>query len=305
MIRIERLKVGPEEQENYKRFSSLAKESARCCLLGKDPFGISTAQVLALGGFEDSYPVALILASIQPVTYFVEIHSLFVDPAFRNRSLAHQLLSQLERELPRGPTYQLILVYPLGDSSTPAVEKILSDLHWSGKRPFMTCCRFESALFHPPWIDLEIAYPEGVEEFLWKDLSAEDLEDLRHQQRQQLFPAALSPFQEKDRIEPLNSLGLRCKGRVIGWCLTHRIATDTIRYSFFFINRNFRRGRYGMKLLIDAIWLQKRSSVKWAVIEVPLLLVDAAWVHLVEKHLVPYAESVSRRMQAWKQIKGS
>jgi GNAT superfamily N-acetyltransferase len=223
--RVERLHIAPASTHFYEQFSHLTEESFRCCLLGENPYQISSAQVIAIAAFEEcDAPVGLLLASLLPAVYSVEVHSLFVEPAHRNRGIARQLLKQLELELPKG--VQLLFVYPLNSPDTAALEKALSALQWGGKRPFMIRSRFDASKFHPPWIDLVLKYPPGVEEFFWSAISQQEQEELRCQEQQGRFLPALSPFHHAEKLEPLNSLGVRYQGKVIGWCLTHRIKND-------------------------------------------------------------------------------
>jgi GNAT superfamily N-acetyltransferase len=298
--KVTRLAINSESTDLSIAFSNFTTPRFRCCLLGKEPYGILNAQVIALGAFQDNIPIGLVLASHHKDLNYTEVHSLFVDPNYRNNSLAHQLLKKLEEDVYSAGKHQFTFVYPSAQSWTEALEKILLDLKWNGKRPFMTQCKFNVYTFHPSWIDLKISYPKGIEEFFWKELTLKEEEELHYQEKQHIFPVALSPFQSSDLLEPLNSLGLRYQGKIRGWCLTHRVDPDTIRYSSLYIQRTFQHSKLGMKLLIDSISLHKARPTPWALIEVPLLQVDRAWVHLVEKHLVPYAETVTRLVQAWK-----
>ncbi|NET42698.1 hypothetical protein [Okeania sp. SIO2B3] len=52
------------------------------------------------------------------------------------------------------------------------------------------------------------------------------------------YPTSLSPFGNTP-AEPLNSLGLRYETQLVGWMVTHRVATDAIRYSTMVRTGNF------------------------------------------------------------------
>jgi hypothetical protein len=209
------------------------------------------------------------------------------------------LMERLQEEAKKEGGRNFTLTYPLNDPSTPAIKKILASVGWKEERPFILRCVFNVYLFNTPWIHHELSYPPGYEEFLWAHLTEEDRKELEHQELQQLFPWPVSPFIDEESIEPRNSLGLRYHGKIIGWCLTHRIAPDTIRYTSLFIQSSWQFKKLAMKLLIDSIKLHLKNPTPWAVFDVPLLLVHYSWVHLVKKRLAPYADQVIHFKQAW------
>ena len=150
-----------------------------------------------------------------------------------------------------------------------------------------------------PWFHLKLNYPKDFKEFLWKTLKDSDRQYIRHNEQQGRFPEFLSPLLEERTIEPMNSLGLRHKGEIVGWMVTHRIDIDTIRYSSLFIERSLQKRSLAMKLLIDSLHLHALHPTKSALVEMPYNNVDSDWIHLVNKHLVPYATEVIISMQSW------
>ncbi|MCF2146425.1 hypothetical protein IQ276_008170 [Desmonostoc muscorum LEGE 12446] len=106
---------------------------------------------------------------------------------------------------------------------------------------------------------------------------------------------------ESQRLEPLNSLGLRYGGEVIGWVFTHRVAPDTIRYTTVAIAEAFERRGRGVGLLAEAIRRQVNSNVPYLTGSVshryPRLL------QFVQRHLTPYLTGVGEVRQTSKLIK--
>jgi hypothetical protein len=81
--------------------------------------------------------------------------------------------------------------------------------------------------------------PSEYELFPWVELRPEERADILTRQRAaEWYPETLSPFPEEERIEPVSSLGLRFHGQVVGWCITHRMKPDTIRFFRLFIRRD-------------------------------------------------------------------
>ena len=68
-----------------------------------------------------------------------------------------------------------------------------------------------------------------------------------------------TPFTQEDKIEPLNSLGLRYKDKVIGWMINHRIAPDTIRYTQMYVHPDYQPLSRSILFLAKAIEIHSRE----------------------------------------------
>src|SRR5262249_62225796 len=68
--------------------------------------------------------------------------------------------------------------------------------------------------------------------FDWAELTAAEREAiLRQQAESPWYPEGLTPFQEEAIINAATSVGVRRRGEVVAWMITHRIAPDTVRYT--------------------------------------------------------------------------
>jgi hypothetical protein len=63
-------------------------------------------------------------------------------------------------------------------------------------------------------------------------------------------PFNLSPFRLSHQFEPLNSLGIRKGGKVVGWLINHRIDSFTIQYSSIFVKAELQ----SQGLVLPLIW---------------------------------------------------
>lgn len=100
-------------------------------------------------------------------------------------------------------------------------------------------------------------------------------------------------------MEPINSLGLLYQERIVGWLITHRIDTDTIRYSAFYLEPSLRFQGAAIKMLVDSIKLHLKNPTKWGLLEIPYIQAHPSWIHFFERRLFPYAAKITKLQQAW------
>lgn len=289
-----------QQQPVAKLFESMVPSPFLCCLQGKDPNDLSETSVIVIGALYQARPAGIALASCYRHTHQVKLHHIFVLPEHRNRHVARHMLEQLQIVATAEGGRYYTCEYKLEDPSTPALEKMLSACGWKVGKPFIIECLYNGFTFNPPWIHIPYQLPVGMEEFPWSELTQKERQQILHDERRGVIPLAVLPFRKEHLVEPLNSLGLRHKGRVIGWMITHRTAPDTIAYRALYIERSFHFMGPGVKLLIDSMLIQKKHPIQWAVFELPLIQVQPAWVQFINKRLIPYADVVTHYMQAWR-----
>lgn len=287
-LRVDPAKLDASALDEYKKF--ISPELLRN--IDNDSFFIIA--------FSGEKPVGLAFISWKKIMKTGELYSLFVLPDFRRQGIGSQLFGKFQEEIKaQSKTGLITTIYPQDEETAPAWEKILKNHGWTGNRPFMIRCLFDGPAFNPPWINLPLNFPDSFQEFPWGELTENEKKRLYERYVEGHFSQVISPFNEEDRIELINSLGLRHEDEVVGWMITHRVAPDTIRYTALFINREYHFHTFSIKLLVDAIHLQKKSNVKWAMFELPLIQVASSWVHFVKKRLVPYADKITHFRQAW------
>ncbi|MBA3956858.1 MAG: GNAT family N-acetyltransferase [Parachlamydiaceae bacterium] len=259
---------------------------------------------LLLGVRQHDQPVGILVAALSPLIRLANVKWLFVNEQHRRQGVATQLLQFLQALL-KAENYQLALLsYPGKHLISSGIEQLLHKLEWHAPRCSQIHCRFDEAKFNPPWLNQTYVVPTGFQEFLWNDISAHDRESVKGQLEQGQMPAELSPFENEELLEPLNSLGLRYKGHIVGWVITHRISPDTIRYDSLYIHRGWQQGGAALRLLCHAIQLQKEAHVHWAELTVNVSLVEATWLRFLERRLIPYAQDVTYTNQSWISLEG-
>ena len=256
-------------------------------------------KLIGLGAINQGIPVGICLGLLNIDLHFFEFLHIEVDCEHRCRHIGRTLMAKTQKEAVKQQAKFFSFIYTKDEPETPAIEKIVNANHWEGSRPFMVKGYFNLDTFDPPLLHLNLHYPPKYKEFFWKDLKESQKKDLLFREKQGHFPVAVSPFNDEKMIEPLNSLGLLDEERVVGWLITHRIDTETIRYASLFIEPSLKFRALSMKLLVDSILLHKHSPIKKGVTEIPYLQVAASWIKLVKKRILPSAIKITYLQQAW------
>lgn len=235
--------------------------------------------------------VGLAIAELLP-DLTAEMISLFVLPACRRRGIGTQLVRLLSKALKQQECVQISVLYKVTRSTTEALEPILKNLGWqSPKLAFLLMQTNREQIAQAPWLD---KYPldNRFTIFPWPELTITDRQVLEELD----FSSQLSPLDDPQRMEPLNSLGLRYQDKLVGWIVTHRVTNNTIRYSTLFVAEKFQRKARGISLLAEAIQRQIDSSVENYTCAVAPEYSD--FLKFVRRHLQPYLTGMSESRQA-------
>lgn len=260
------------------------------------------SNVIAVGAEVEGVPVALAIARLDrlddAMTMQGQVLSLFVTPDRRNRGLGRLLLTHLETELGDRGCQQLEMRYLSGPQS-PALERILVQQQWFAPQAIALVCYASTDRVRqapPPhlvdylgrWLD---RLPPGYQFFPWAELTAAARAALDQRMQSDALMQRFNPFLEGDKLEPLNSLGLRYEDRIIGWVITHRTAADTIRYTQMYVDPASQPLSRSTLLLAKAIQLQvehlphTKGTFRVDIDNAPM-------VKFVHRRLKPYLDEV-------------
>jgi GNAT superfamily N-acetyltransferase len=248
--------------------------------------------------------VGYVVASVEPATRSGEVEAISVNAPYRQQGIATQLLTRLEAELIERQCLVVTILYEAADPSITALEHLLSRRTWWAPQLFIQRYHFDVQAFHPPWFEKAYPLPPEFCLFPWKEFTEADRQLIERQLKGGTFSANVYPFGD-DRIlmEPLNSLGLRHRDKLIGWMVTHRMSPDTIRYAYFYVQDDYRHQGYSIRLLTDAIRLQQASPVPKSTFEIREARIDKRWQRFIQRRLAPYAESTSQLLMRWKDLR--
>lgn len=258
----------------------------------------SNPSLVAVGASSLGQPVGLAIAQIDSDSTSAEILSLFVIAAYRCNGIGTALLTRLESELSHRGCKQAELVYITGKSTTPILEHLLQKCHWTVPQPRMLVCKTTEKMVDAPWMN-RYNLPSSFTIFPWTDLTEDErLAIQKRQAEEPWIPQDLIPFQYEKTLEPLNSLGLRYKGEVVGWVITHRLDSNTIRYTCSFVQQELQRMGRMIPLLVEAIKRQYKAKIFKAIWAVPVS--RPAMLNFVKRRMADYMESLEESKGSFK-----
>ena len=244
--------------------------------------------------------VGLVLAEVfstQPQTPpEVEVISLFVLPDYRHQGIGRGLIKTLEMGLTALGCGQIKLIYKSTVITNLALEPLLKRQKWQTQVNFLLGKTTTEKVSQAPWLK-KYPLPNKFTVFPWSELTDADQKQIENLD----YPTALSPFSNTP-AEPLNSLGLRYENQLVGWMVTHRVASDAIRYSTMFVDKRFQRLGRGISLLSQSILRQVDSTVPYCLFAISQE--NPQMLKFVHRHLEPYVMEVTNSYVAFKQLGG-
>lgn len=288
MPQILRLDIASLSPSQRKKFEQLTDPIHHPLLQSPSP------STIAIGAILDEDPIGLALSTTIHLKT-ADLLSLYVIEQYRNKKIGTQLLSLLEQELKQQNYLQIITAYPGEDETTPYFQNILVKAGWSPPVIHLLQCYFNAfdlkQLIHAPHLTNDFST------FPWKELTAEEESELRHQEAQWVFPTTISPFNDEYPIDSM-SLGLRHQGKVVGWVILQRFDPDTIRYTALYIQNAYKLRGYAIRLLADAVQTHINSKIPWGLFEVNPSQVESNWMRFVYRKLVPMAHTVKHILKS-------
>ncbi|WP_373543421.1 GNAT family N-acetyltransferase [Chamaesiphon sp.] len=256
------------------------------------------SSIVAIAASDANQPIGLALAQIQPDRQSCKVLSIFVKPNYRQQGIGTALLQRLEAELHQCQCDRAELTYTTGNPTTSSLERLLQKRDWSDPKPRMLVGKTTTdTISDAPWMK-RISLPVAYSLFPWQEITPTDRIALQ-QQKSPWIPPMLLPFLHEENIEPLNSLGLRYQGEVVGWLITHRLDPATVRYTCGFIRPDLKL-RY-ISLLANAIQIQIDAKIPFGIWTIPLEFSSMA--HFVKARMAPYLISLEESKVAYKSLK--
>lgn len=287
----------PLNAATFEAWKHLALPKWRPILENKPPDVLDEAQLIALGIEKDNTPQALLLGSVIPDLGTAEIHSLTAEDPDLLRPLLLAFEERLKKDTPITCTFSLP---DTGAESLPLFH-LLESLKWHGPKSFLEKYLFDIYNFHPPWFDTTPPLSKHYQAFPWSDLKHSEKEELLRQIEEGRIPQSVSPF---GHSEPLHSssLGIRHGQELVGFCVTHLIPPDFVRFTALYIHKEKQHLGPIIRLLIDSIKIQQRVGPRYTLFEVNLKNSSPSWEKFIKVRLFPYSIGKISWVDFWKTI---
>lgn len=231
------------------------------------------------------------------------LEALAVRPAHRGQGLGTALLERVEQICREAEETALRAAYRDDRSSQAALERVFEKRGWGTPRVHRHLYKAVVADGggHPGLQRHEL--PDECTVFAWADLSAEERAEVKEHLRREEEPFARSPFQMNNRLESACSVGARTSDGVVGWMVTHRVASDVLQYTSLYVVPSMRRQGVGLGLIGEAARLQHEAT------DAPTALWtvepgNEALLELVKSRLQPIVVSHARQLVLEKQLAG-
>lgn len=248
---------------------------------------LADSACIAIGAV-GSRPVGMALAKPASDKNLLDVLSVYVEKSYRDQGIATRMVEAVIAESRRRGYGGLRTQYR---APKPALERVLAKTGWTASAPYLTTYKTDARIRATPLLELGFELDDSYEIFGWSELAAEDRLQIDALLEQEPLPSQfVSPWLEAERVEPLNSLGVRFQGRVVGWSLTHRLDPQTIRYSGIFVHPGH-RGLKGMGVSLCLLIESIQRHLPHATAEIP-------FASFVVRHDNPFMPSIASRYLA-------
>jgi GNAT superfamily N-acetyltransferase len=230
-------------------------------------------------------PIGLCIGEINQQKESAEVLSLFVEPTHRNRGVATQLLQYIESEMKARGCQHMSINYLSGKPTTASLERVLQKCLWAEPHVHEIICK--GHIYNGikmPWVKKEGYFVNSYEIFPWSSITNEEIMSI--QERKDNIPQDLYPLQYMANMEGVNSIGLRYRGDVVGWLISHRIAPDTIRFTCSYIRQDLQKIGRNLGLMAEAIKRQYQARVPYIIWTTPMH--HQGMVEFTKKRISPF-----------------
>jgi GNAT superfamily N-acetyltransferase len=242
------------------------------------------------------YPAGLIVVQRNLEQNMAEVISLFVAKSYRQLGLGTALIRRMESYLQETDCIRMRVTYYAGKMITPVLESFLHSNGWSPSFVEGKVYKADKRISDAPWLK-KIGLPASMSAHFWSEISDTEKSKLRSLENV-LYPSFLSPFKTEHVMEKSNSLVLKVKGEIMGWCITYRIAEDTILYDSVFVVPEYHLSGCAFMLMSRTILLQLDQDIPYAMFAVNTDTLSMG--KIVDRWLTPYIFHVSEKRASYK-----
>lgn len=197
-------------------------------------------EVIVVGARYHDEPIGLALSLIESKEV-ADVISVFVAKPHRLRGIASLMIEQIEQIVKPLGNNRLLLGVTKDSQFTP-IASVLKRCEWDpkprGLKRLISWCGPEMKLDKAPWLRRRIQNAD-VEVLPWSEVTESELLKLKEDASKTdcWFPKSLSPIVDNTNIHAPTSIGLRFRGELIGWSITHKFMTSPVVFSVMFAKK--------------------------------------------------------------------
>lgn len=246
---------------------------------------------LVFAAFEEDVPIGWIITYIYPTMKEALMTSLEVIPGHQNKGIGSKLMRHLIEHL-KSLEFR-ILNFQYNDC--PYMEKMLQQTGWEPTTLLMRRYFFDESSFLnesalPDWYFSPLPkLSQDFSLFLWSEALPKEIETAKDWAKSNPPIQQYSPFDDEHPFDPITSLGLRYKGELAGWMVTHRLKPQLLRYTGFYVVPEVRGIGPAVCMLKESIRRHIENDVHTVgMMEINFKLAPSRWIQFIEKRLEPF-----------------
>ncbi len=277
--------LSPADREAFRGFTGAPLRNLLCD-------ADEAKQSLAVGALAWPSPIGLALVEFEREEHPM-LRSIAVARAYRRQGVGSALLSEVENELRRrGACAVVVQHFVQGTDPSEAVSGLLASVGWSPMQPVGVFCKTTySLILNARWVHYH-TFPPNFETFEWADISAEEIKLFVGEDRgPSWFPEQLNPFTRRDLVHVPTSVGLRYRGKLIGWCVTYAYGPNDLTVASLFVKAEFQPRGHAIRLLAYAIRHGHDCGREDMSFNVGMGMTEM--LRFFRRHVTPYLTSVS------------
>ena len=243
----------------------------------------SFAKKINLKGFEQKYhlliavkdrkAVAMLTFHIDEDNKFAEIVSVFVLKGHREKGIAAELFSKMEKFVITKNIKTIGMIYHSNMDSFEAIEKIADRNKWEYRNDSLINYKVKNDIDPDhPYYRKKYKLPEDYEIFSWGEIAKDDKEYiLKKQESEEWFSPSLWPFIFENKVHSGASIGIKYQGNVIGWFVAYQFLENYLQVNCMFMDKEHRKSGMGLLFWLEATKRIARSGIPYITyqIEIP------------------------------------
>lgn len=197
--------------------------------------------------------IAMILCKEQKQNQW-EILSVFTEKKYRNAGVATSLLSHTVEVLTSLDAKNIFVKYMTNKPNTAIINRLLDGAGFETMKKRQLDIQCSKMILQAPWIKTLYNPAKNFSIKLWHNLSKSEREDIKtSQQKNRWIPEYLVPFIYETGHEKQYSRALLYNDEVVGWSITHKLDSKTIRFTCSFIREDLQHYMQLMPLIIHTV----------------------------------------------------